>query len=72
MNLDEFIEKNSIAILVKADYRTKRFEVIKKDIVLEEDDLFEQLVFYNNVDNLFESVRDRCYLGYGHREKRSV
>ena len=48
MNLDEFIEKNSIAILVKADYGTKRFEVIKKDIVLEANDLFEQLIFYNN------------------------
>lgn len=57
MNLDEFIEKNSIAILVKANYRTKRFDVIKKDIVLEANDLFEQLIFYNNVDNLFESVK---------------
>ena len=57
MNLDEFIEKNSIAILVKADYGTKRFEVIKEDIVLEANDLFEQLILYGNVDNLFESVK---------------
>ena len=57
MNLDEFIEKNSIAILVKADYGTKRFEVIKEDIELEANDLFEQLILYGNVDNLFKSVK---------------
>lgn len=57
MNLDEFIEKNNIAIFVKADYRVKRFEVIKKDIVLESYDLFEQLILYGNVDDLFASIK---------------
>lgn len=57
MNLDEFIEKNGISIFVKTDIRTKRFEVIKTDIKLETYDLFEQLIFYNNVDDLFESVK---------------
>ncbi len=56
MNLEEFIEKNSIAIFVKADFRSKRFDVIKKDVVLESYDLYEQLILYSNVDNLFESV----------------
>ncbi len=54
---DEFIEKNSIAILVKVDYRTKSFEIIKKDIGLESNELFEQLILYGNVDSLFESVK---------------
>lgn len=56
MNLDEFIEKNKIAIFVKTDYKAKRFEVIKKDIVLEANDLFEQLILYGNVDSLFKSI----------------
>ena len=57
MNLDEFIEKNNIAIFVKADYRAKRFEVFKNDIVLESSDLFEQLISYGNVDELFANIK---------------
>ena len=56
MNLDEFIEKNNIAIFVKADVRSKRYDIIKKDILLESYDLFEQLILYSNVDSLFECV----------------
>ncbi len=56
MNLDEFIEKNNIAIFVKADFRSKRYDIIKKDILLESYDLFEQLILYSNVDSLFECV----------------
>ena len=57
MNLDEFIEKNNIAIFVKADFRSKRYDIIKKDILLESYDLFEQLILYSNVDSLFECVK---------------
>lgn len=57
MNPDEFIDENGISIFVKADIRTKRFEVIKRDIKLETYDLFEQLILYSSVDNLFESVK---------------
>ena len=56
MNLDEFIEKNDISISVKADVRSKRYDIIKKDILLESYDLFEQLILYSNVDSLFECV----------------
>ena len=56
MNLDEFIEENNIGIFVKADFRSKRYDIIKKDILLESYDLFEQLILYSNVDSLFESV----------------
>lgn len=56
MNLDEFIEKNNIAIFVKADVRSKRCDIIKKDILLESYDLFEQLILYSDVDSLFECV----------------
>lgn len=56
MNLDEFIEKYNIAIFVKADFGSKRCEIIKKDIMLESYELFEQLILYSNVDSLFEYV----------------
>lgn len=56
MNLYEFVEKNNIAILAKADYRTKKFDIIKRDVMLEHYDLFEQLIVYSDVENLFESV----------------
>ena len=57
MNLDEFIEKNDISISVKADIKTKTFEVIKTDRKLETYDLFEQLICYSSVDNLFNSIK---------------
>lgn len=41
VKLDEFIDENGISVFVKADIRTKRFEVIKTDIKLETYDLFE-------------------------------
>ena len=56
MKLDEFIDENGISVFVKADIRTKRFEVIKTDIKHETYNLF-QLILYNSVDNLFESVQ---------------
>lgn len=57
MKLDEFIDENGISVFVKADIRTKRFEVIKTDIKHETYNLFQQLILYNSVDNLFESVK---------------
>lgn len=56
MKIDDFMVKNNIAIFVKADFGSKSFDIIKNDIVLESYDLFEQLILYSNVDNLFESV----------------
>lgn len=56
MNINEFIENNAIAILAKADLRYKRFDIIKKDIELESYNLFEQLILFGSVENLFESV----------------
>lgn len=56
MDISDFIEKNDIAILVKADLRNPRFEIIKKDIELEAYDLFEQLILFNSVENLADSI----------------
>ena len=46
MNLNEFIEKNDIAIVAKANLQEKTFEIIKNDLELESYDLFEQLIVY--------------------------
>ena len=56
MNISDFIEKNDIAILGKADLRNQRFDIIKKDVELESYDLFEQLILFNSVENLVESL----------------
>ena len=56
MNISDLLEKNNIAIVAKADLKNKRFEILKKDIELESYDLFEQLVLFNNIDNLMASV----------------
>lgn len=56
MDISDFIEKNHIAILVKADLRNRRFDIIKKDIELESYDLFEQLILFNSVENLADSI----------------
>ena len=56
MNISDFIEKNDIAILAKADLRNQRFDIIKKDVELESYDLFEQLILFNSVENLMESL----------------
>ena len=52
MNIFDLLEKNNIAIVAKADLKNKRFEILKKDIELKSYDLFEQLVLFNNIDNL--------------------
>ena len=51
MNISDFIEKNDIAILAKADLGNQRFDIIKKDVELESYDLFEQLILFNSVEN---------------------
>lgn len=56
MSINDFIEKNNIAILAKADLRNQRFDIIKKDVELESYDLFEQLILFNSVGNLVESL----------------
>lgn len=56
MNISDFIEKNDIAILAKADLGNQRFDIIKKDVELESYDLFEQLILFNSVENLMKSL----------------
>ena len=56
MNISDFIEKNDIAILAKADLGKQRFDIIKKDVELESYDLFEQLILFNSVENLMKSL----------------
>ncbi len=56
MDINDFIEKNDIAILAKADLRNQRFDIIKKDVELEAYDLFEQLILFNSVENLVDSI----------------
>ena len=56
MNIFDLLEKNNIAIVAKADLKNKRFEILKKDIEIKSYDLFEQLVLFNNIDNLMASV----------------
>jgi hypothetical protein len=56
MDISDFIEKNDIAILAKADLRNRTFDIIKKDVVLETYDLFEQLILFNSVQNLVDSI----------------
>ena len=56
MNISDFIEKNDIAILAKADLGNQRFDIIKKDVERESYDLFEQLILFNSVENLMKSL----------------
>ena len=56
MNIFDLLEKNNIAIVAKADLRNQRFDIIKKDVELESYDLFEQLILFNSVENLMESL----------------
>lgn len=56
MDISDFIEKNDIAILVKADLKNRRFDIIKQDVELETYDLFEQLILFNSVENLVDSI----------------
>lgn len=56
MNLDEFMEKNDIAIAVKADLQEKSFDINKRDLELESYDLFEQLIQYGSVDSLMANI----------------
>ncbi len=56
MSINDFIEKNNIAIFVKADLKTKRMEIIKRNVELESYDLFQQLILFGNTDNLCASI----------------
>lgn len=56
MSINDFIEKNNIAIFAKADLKTKKFEIIKRNVELESYDLFQQLILFGNTDNLCASV----------------
>lgn len=56
MNLNEFIERNGIAIAAKANSCEKSFNIIKRDIDLESYDLFEQLILFSSVDSLIKSI----------------
>ncbi|MBQ4220938.1 MAG: hypothetical protein II666_15450 [Butyrivibrio sp.] len=49
MRVNDFIEKNEIAIIAKADLNNKRFEIKKRDVELESYDLF---VFMENNPNI--------------------
>ena len=56
MNLNEFIEKNYIAIVAIANLQEKSFDIIKRDLELESYDLFEQLIIHGSVENLMENI----------------
>ena len=56
MRVNDFIEKNEIAIRAKADLNNKRFEIKKRDVELESFDLFEQLVLFGSVESLMANV----------------
>ena len=56
MNLNEFMEKNNIVIVAKANLQGKSFEIIKNDLELESYDLFEQLIIHGSVENLMENI----------------
>ena len=61
MKIDDFIEKNDIAIFVKVDLKSKKIDMIKKDVILDSYDLFEQLILFNNIENLFKSVSGQIF-----------
>ena len=56
MNLNEFIEKNDIAIVAIANLQEKSFDIIKRDLELESYDLFEQLILHGSVENLMVNI----------------
>ena len=56
MNLNEFIEKNDIAIFAKANLEERAFDIIKRDLKLESYDLFDQLIRFGSVDSLMEDI----------------
>ncbi|SFU55401.1 hypothetical protein [Butyrivibrio sp. INlla21] len=80
MNINEFIKKNNIAIVARADLSNKSFEIIKRDLELESYDLFEQLIIYGTVDNLVASTegqilpriwtqgKSKCVITYDNNE----
>ena len=59
MNVEEFMKKNNIAILVEVDLKNKKMDIKKTDIELESPDLFKQLIEYGNVESLIECVEGR-------------
>lgn len=54
MNVEEFMKKNNIAILVEVDLKNKKMDIKKTDIELESPDLFKQLIDYGSVESLIE------------------
>ena len=56
MNLNEFMKKNNIVIVAKANLQEKSFEIIKNNLELESYDLFEQLILFGSIDNLMEAI----------------
>jgi vacuolar-type H+-ATPase subunit C/Vma6 len=59
MNLYEFMEQNNIAIVAKADFKNKKFDIVKRDVELESFDLFEQLILFSNTDKLLASLEEQ-------------
>lgn len=59
MSVEQFMEKNSIAILVEVDLKDKKMDVKKTDIEMESPDLFKQLIDYGSVESLVKCVSER-------------
>ena len=56
MNIYEFMEQNSIAIVAKVDLINKSFNIVKRDVEIESFDLFEQLIMFSSTDGLIASL----------------
>lgn len=59
MKIKQFMKENDIAIFVKADLKTRKFEIIHGDTEIESMDLFEQLIQCGSVDKLQNSVKEQ-------------
>lgn len=62
MTVDEFMEKNHIALFVKGDPKKNRFQITKTTLPLESDILFEQLILYNTAKNLWQYLKAQTLL----------
>lgn len=54
--IEQFIVENHIAIYVDADLENGKFIIKRMDIPLESENLFKQLLLFNNIENLQEYV----------------
>ncbi|MCH5265790.1 MAG: hypothetical protein J1F02_07810 [Lachnospiraceae bacterium] len=55
-NVKEFMQKNNLSILAEIDVKDNMYYIYKTDQPLAFYSLFEQLILFNNIENLLQSL----------------